>query len=225
MACSAGWKVPSGIFGRPKHAFTDVFMSSETETYVGDESPIEEKYGILFLIFRNFRIFNNKSLLTMCLYSKQQDAKVAEKDIICYKLFFVIDELFNDKAKKTYKVGDITATYRQDYVYKFDKETGKAVEPKFIDHIEYASIFSNKLEYDISVGFHSYANLEDAQAGGKIFLGDRVTNTMRRTLVLYQCVIPKGAKYFEGDSSSISPGYCSDSIILGEQLTDYKPCA
>lgn len=158
----------------------------------------------------------------MCLYSKQQDAKVAEEDIICFKLFFVVDELLNDKMKKTYKVGDITATYRPDYIYRFDRETRMAVEPKFIDHIEYASIFSNKQEYDINVGFHSYSRLEDAQSGARIFIDDQDTPTIKRTLALFQCTIPKGARYYEGDSSSVVPGYCSDSLIIGMKLVDFN---
>jgi hypothetical protein len=157
----------------------------------------------------------------MCLYSKQQEAAIAECDIICYKLFFIIDRL--DKPDRTVKkVGDITAVFRDDYIYHFDKDTKKAVEPDFAEHVEYSSPFSDEIEYDINDGFHSYKTKEEAEDMAKMFVHDQTMKDGKRRLVLYRCVIPVGSHYYEGMSSWTKSGYCSDTIMLNELLIDYS---
>lgn len=158
----------------------------------------------------------------MCLYTKQSKAIVAEHDIVCYKLFFIIDEL-NKPDRTVKKTGDITAVFRDDYIYSFDKGTQKAVEPDFVKNIEYCTPFSYEIEYEINDGFHSYKTMKEAEDTAKLFVHEQTKmKDGKRHLALYRCVIPEGSLYYEGMSSWTKQGYCSETIMLDKLMLDYS---
>jgi len=54
------------------------------------------------------------------------------------------------------------------------------------------------IHYSIDLGFHSYAKLSDANAQAKCWDADNYDHYVVR------CIIPKGAKYWDGTSNNIA---------------------
>ena len=106
----------------------------------------------------------------MCLFINQLEPKIADKDIICYKL------VKRTEIKGVYKSNIQRFEYiiRQLYTNYFDI--------KYVDMLI-------KRRYNLSAieegMFHSYANYLSAI-------------TILPNLITLKCIIPKGAYYFEG---------------------------
>lgn len=160
----------------------------------------------------------------MCLCSLERDASVAEEDIICYKLCYVIDSV---KGKsKTIKAGDYTGVYRDEIPYVFVDDTMEVVVGNFEEHISRVSPFTNPYsyhdEFDINIGLHTYRDIGPADALAKTFMLDQHTPVIDRKLLLFECRIPKGAKYFRGLANDMHHGFCSNRLILYRVLKNYS---
>ena len=126
----------------------------------------------------------------MCLVTTQLEPKIADKDIICYKL------VKRTKIKGVYKSNFLKFEYviRQLYINYFD--------------IKYADMLIKK-RYSRSVieesMFHSYAS--------------NVYSILKplQYCILLKCIIPKGAYYYEG-YFDYSPSYASSQIKILEEI-------
>ena len=125
----------------------------------------------------------------MCLVTTQLGPKIADKDIICYKL------VERTKIKGVYKSNIQKFEYiiRQLYTNYFDI--------KYVDMLI-------KRRYNLSAieegMFHSYINYLSAIM-------------ILPNLVVLKCIIPKGAYYFEGLFNHF-PSYASSQIKILEEI-------
>lgn len=64
---------------------------------------------------------------------------------------------------------------------------------------------------NVRTGFHSFKNIPapSDSAYAQAFKGCKI----------YKCTIPAGAEYFEGFDDDGNPGYASNQIIVGEEVT------
>lgn len=150
----------------------------------------------------------------MCLtLTEKSEIKVAEEDIVCYK---VVRRL-------------CSGVYRSEY-YGYLYETGILDKSAFGDTITittrprittYQSI--NYLDIGVEIsghervverGFHSFTCKEDAYKYVKI-AASRVLGEI--TMVVVKCIIPKGANYIEGTYEEY-PNYVSNKIICLEEI-------
>ena len=125
----------------------------------------------------------------MCLFINYLEPKIADKDIVCYKL------VKRTEIKGVYKSNIQRFEYiiRQLYTNYFDI--------KYVDMLI-------KRRYNLSAieegMFHSYANYLSAI-------------TVLPNLVVLECIIPKGAYYFEGYFGNY-PSYASSQIRILEEI-------
>ena len=136
----------------------------------------------------------------MCLLINQLEPKIADKDIVCYKL------VKRTKIKGVYKSSFqefeyvIRQLYTNNINYSFANKVIKK-ERIFISYMNY-------LEADfIEEGmFHSYVN----------HLYPAILSPLPNWALL-KCIIPKGAYYFEGYFDE-SPSYASSQIKILEEI-------
>ena len=128
----------------------------------------------------------------MCLVTIQLEPKIADKDIICYKI------VKKSKVKGVYKSGIQRFEYiiRQLYTSNVDIE--------FIGKFIY---YRNCVWYSIEEGmFHSYAS----------YLYPVILSPLPNGALL-KCIIPKGAYYFKGYYGNY-PSYASSQIKILEEI-------
>lgn len=121
----------------------------------------------------------------MCLDTHWQKAKVAEQDIICYKIV----TRGRGMRRGTYK------SYWREYRYSLG---GYYHEPRFMPDLETRQsrqLIDGKPVYFCDNGFHSYSKA----AGHLLGWND----------VLIKCVIPKGVRYYE---STAGTEYCAEEL-------------
>lgn len=140
----------------------------------------------------------------MCLRTKMRIAKKADRPIHCYKLLFFDKgrNLFTSPVTKTaYRRGEVL------YETRF---------PEMLPEMQ-GTPWAN-----VTYGFHSYKSMDSIYVYGRIFeLDDLKALDMLYGLagvVVARCVIPYGARYWEGngggDGSDEYDQYCSDRIEL-----------
>lgn len=66
----------------------------------------------------------------------------------------------------------------------------------------------------VSEGFHSFTTIYDAKL--------EAMDWAYLDSIIMKCIIPKGSKCYKGEFTGI-PSYCSDSIILVEQIETIFP--
>ena len=128
----------------------------------------------------------------MCLVIKQLEPKIADKDIICYKL------VKRTKIKGIYKSSFQGFEYiiRQLYTNNIKIEFSyKLIKPE--------TIFGYFIEEGM---FHSYVS----------YLYPVILSPLPNGALL-KCIIPKGAYYFEGYFDE-SPSYASSQIKILEEI-------
>ena len=125
----------------------------------------------------------------MCLITNNPIPKIADEDIVCYKL------VKRTKIKGVYKSSFQKFEYviRQLYTNYFDI--------KYVDMLIKRRYNLSAIEEDM---FHSYANYLSAI-------------TILPNCVTLKCIIPKGAYYFEGYFDD-SPSYASSQIKILEEI-------
>ena len=132
----------------------------------------------------------------MCLYLNHLEPKIADKDIVCYKL-----------VEKT-KIKGVYKSYFQEFEYVIRQSYTNNLDIKFVDRIikNLCPSYPHYGIYAIEEGmFHSY------------------TSSMYPILspspyyTLLKCIIPKGAYYFEGLFNHF-PSYASSQIKILEEI-------
>lgn len=120
----------------------------------------------------------------MCLTTPMRRAKVAEEDIVCYKL---VCRRTRGMALGSYK------SYFRKFVYRLGMTY---TEDDFRKDVSHTRNFYNEM-YEVNFGFHSYINImypENSQT-------------------LLKCIIPKGSLYYES-CPCLFPQYCSNQIKI-----------
>ena len=130
----------------------------------------------------------------MCLYTKQTEPKIAEKDIICYKFYRRCNEILVSPYQEVTapEIGIVTNTK----LGESHKLEGNAF---------YIHKFYNIRRVD--EGFHSFKILEEIK--------HKINGYRNLDLVIFKCIIPRGSSYYEGKFDRYE-SYCSNSIKLIE---------
>ena len=132
----------------------------------------------------------------MCLVTTQLEPKIADKDIICYKL-----------VKRT-KIKGIYKSSFQGFEYIIRQLYTNNLDIRFVDKIikNLDTTRSGLCLYIIEEGmFHSYASKSSPILSPLPWWA------------LLKCIIPKGAYYFEGYFDD-SPSYASSQIKILEEI-------
>jgi len=143
----------------------------------------------------------------MCLIiTKFNKPKIAQEDIKCYKILFkssVRPNLFYAPYQSfNYELG---VTYHTNISVFYNCNTFGL---SFFRYIFY-NLFDKFLDVKgVNQGFHSFVNLKDA-------IKERNSDVDYKRLVIGECIIPKGAKYYKGAYSNYD-GYVSNSIKINK---------
>lgn len=135
----------------------------------------------------------------MCFKVKNNEVKIADKDITCYKVLTKLntDIYATPFTKMTVKLGE-----RYDIV---NDDDFRVVESSCNDGIE----------LEVSEGcFHTLKNIKNAES----LLENVLFNSYLSTFALVKAIIPKDTKYMVNDSE-----YVSKSIIYTQELQEKKP--
>ena len=133
----------------------------------------------------------------MCLVTIQLEPKIADKDIICYKL-----------VKRT-KIKGIYKSSFQGFEYIIRQLYTNNLDIRFANKIikNLSPSYTSLCIYVIEEGmFHSYASCLYP-----------VTLSPLPNCALLKCIIPKGAYYFEGYFDDC-PSYASSQIKILEEI-------
>lgn len=142
----------------------------------------------------------------MCLYCTKKEAKISDKDIICYKILI---ETSDCKLYTPYQYTEV--------------QLGTEVEAEGKEIIEVAedtfnSYFSSKMLVTISGGFiHGFTNDSDSLYMDIDFterkLGKKIKN-----YIMVECTIPKGTPYYMSfDGAEI----CTKKLRYGKKIVNY----
>ena len=134
----------------------------------------------------------------MCLVLTQLEPKIADKDIVCYKL-----------VKRT-KIKGVYKSSFQGFEYVIRQLYTNNLDIRFVDKIikNLDTTRSGLCLYIIEEGmFHSYAS----------YLYPVILSPLPYCDLL-KCIIPKGAYYFEGLHNNFLEGYASSQIKILEEV-------
>lgn len=141
----------------------------------------------------------------MCLITTQKKPLKATKDIVCYKILKLRPAGLINKSKVVF-IQDSNEILFLEGVTKYTLHApyqdtryvpGKVYRSAFRDR----EIFSMLDKKRINKGFHAYT--------------DTLRTVKRRKPgQIFECVIPKGTRYFLGSNNGESAGICAESIIV-----------
>lgn len=117
----------------------------------------------------------------MCLYTKDSVPKIAEQDIVCYKVLLHVGQ------------------YHFSPYYNKNYTDGKELTSNLF------GAFSGGEYLEVSVGLHTYKDIESIKAEGISFY--KMFPKVKKSYAI--CVIPKGTKYYEGP---INPSLIANCI-------------
>ena len=132
----------------------------------------------------------------MCLKLNSLEPKIADKDIVCYKL-----------VKRT-KIKGVYKSIFQRFEYIIRQSYTNNLNIKYVNNIikRFKSEYLGVLNCFIEEGmFHSYVDWLPTMS------------VISSNYVVLKCIIPKGAYYFEG-YSNIIPCYASSQIKILEEI-------
>ena len=150
----------------------------------------------------------------MCLVTKQSQSKIASKDITCYK---VLLKLENEISNTVFYVSPVRHfTYfsnRTDLNNKvFKAEKAYWLENSPDDDLKPTYIGNEPVSYELNSGFfHMYKDYDSVVKA--------IINAPLESYAIFECVIPKGSRYYEGFTSIyILPSIASDKLKIVKQI-------
>jgi hypothetical protein len=161
----------------------------------------------------------------MCLITRENHCRVADKPITCYKTASSILRRLDPDHGLVQRFKSV--------LYNFEYEFGVLYSLKETDNFILNNPVTDRELY-VNVGFHSFATLAEARDDClnydkkfiENYLMDYRTLTNTYVEVLLKCEIPKGAKYWIGNKSVYYKGrmeYCSNRIkIVGWKFNGEK---
>ena len=138
----------------------------------------------------------------MCWVIKTKPIKnIAEKDIICYKVFHFEDIFFEqfDRTKIQIDKIKIQKLYSEYMHFLY-------IPYKNQEHIN-LKIENDIIRYIIEEGYHSYSTFERAQ----YYIG------YNSNLIIIECIIPKDSEYYVNSRQEI----VSSDIIVTDKILHY----
>ena len=143
----------------------------------------------------------------MCWVSRTKPIKnIAEKDIICYKVFHfnnIIFEEFVDRTKIQFDKNKIQKLYSEYMNFLY-------IPYKKQEHIN-LKIENDIIRYIIDEGYHSYSTFERAQ------YRLRYNSIYNSNLKIIECIIPKDSEYYVNSRQEI----VSSNIIVTDKILNY----
>ena len=133
----------------------------------------------------------------MCLQTKQREPKIAEEDIIVYKLLV-----------ETNKENELKSPYTE-FFYTTGEEYTTEIKPSNDDSYldNEASYYQQEDDrdeyYGIGEGFHSAISAK------------RLSRLIQWKSKVYECIIPKGSEYYIGFSDLL---VSNKIIVTGEEI-------
>ena len=157
----------------------------------------------------------------MCLVTNQSQSKIASKDITCYK---VLLKLENEISNTVFYVSPVRHfTYfsnRTDLNNKvFKAEKAYWLENSPDDDLKPTYIDNEPVSYELNSGFfHMYKDYDSAVKA--------IKSSPLESYVIFECVIPKDSRYYEGFTSfpsfpnnlSFYPSIAADKLKFIKQL-------
>ena len=126
----------------------------------------------------------------MCLQTNSLFSESVKEDIVCYKVFEVVD-------------GKLTSPFFYDIPWELGKEF---TDPRF----NMTAINRGSALFTVKHAFHTFKRLEDAQKYSKGWSGVWGTHTV------VKCIIPAGSEYYDGWFDDITQAYASSKLKLVE---------
>ena len=131
----------------------------------------------------------------MCWVSRTKPIKnIAEKDIICYKVFHIQNIIFEQFDKS--KIQKLYSEYMNFLYIPYKKQ----------EHIN-LKIENDIIRYIIDEGYHSYSTFERAQ----------YRLHYNSNLKIIECIIPKDSEYYVNSRQEI----VSSNIIVTDKILNY----
>ncbi len=166
----------------------------------------------------------------MCLYTKQHKFRVAEEDIVCWKVLEIVDGNYGEKivtpfafwpmteaelsGRKPFTPNELEAEHLQSRLDSYPDESPTCIEDGVI-HTYGAKDLKAIDMYDEMTYHVGYIG------GSEGYIGMHQSNIIGCDpdpeivgIALYKCVIPKGTEYIEGTYSGRS---CSDLVSYGSK--------
>lgn len=155
----------------------------------------------------------------MCLNTTNDTPLIADKDIKAYKICYVVVSSDNKMIKKN----DIFALYHENFKYDlgkeyFEEDFEKQISPLTgkLKALSVIKLYDKKYidaGFDVNAGFHCFKTFEACREHLSIIPQYYNVKNTERVPSIFECVIPKGTRYFEGTALS-NEGYCSEKMIL-----------
>ena len=165
----------------------------------------------------------------MCLVTNQSESKIASKDITCYKVLLKLENEINDIVfnNTVFYVSPVmhftyfsnrtdlnNKVFKAEKAYWLENSPGDDLEPTYIGN--------EPVSYELNSGFfHMYKDYDSAVKAIKRFVPRE-----KETYAVFECVIPKGSRYYEGFTSFPSfpnnlflyPSIAADKLKFIKQL-------
>lgn len=135
----------------------------------------------------------------MCLRTLEKQLAIAEEDIVCYKTMYAMcsTQAVNMKRNPSYNPDHLLSPW-QFHHYEWGK----------VEEVDDIPLKPDPIGRDcvwriVEKGFHSFKRLQDAEK-------DSIRST---AMVIAKCVIPKGSKYWKGNTPDLV-GFCEDDEYM-----------
>lgn len=140
----------------------------------------------------------------MCLLTVDRRAKLAEKDIVCYKVMYAMGPIQSVDMREYPDYNPLYAMspYFSE-IYKWGEEYTEAAMPTE------SSLKQSQYPAHVTTGFHSYRRLKDAESA------------CHSSMIIVKCIIPRGSYYWTGNDYRVNScpdkgyaQYCSNRIRI-----------
>ena len=146
----------------------------------------------------------------MCLVTKQSESKIASEDITCYKVLLLTSDNFYISPHRHFTFFENQVNPNK--VFKAKKSWWTInIHGDDLELINDNGIYAFTLN---SGFFHMYKDYDSAVKAIK-----RLVPREKESYAIFECVIPKGSRYYEGFTSIyLLPSIASDKLKIVKQI-------